>query len=265
MRHRFLHRLLTCAALPAVLLLAACASLPEPPMHGDFVERQVTVDGVAHRYQVFVPGPSAGDRPRPVMLFLHGSGERGDDGRKPTLVGVGPHLRAHADTFPAIAVFPQAPEGSEWRDAADVAMAALDAATREFGGDPDRTWLTGLSMGGYGAWELALAHPGRFAAVVPVCGGITAPAHRPRLYVAAVAGEDDPFAAAAARLVDTPVWIFHGARDDLVLPEQSRRMAAALEAAGARDARYTEFPDANHNSWDPAYATPELWAWLESL
>jgi pimeloyl-ACP methyl ester carboxylesterase len=81
--------------------------------------------------------------------------------------------------------------------------------------------------------------------------------------VAAVAAETDPYAAAAARLHDIPTWIFHGAQDDLVPPEYSRRMQAALQAAGARDARYTEFPDANHNSWDPAYAqTPELWDWL---
>ena len=249
----------------AALLLAACASIPEQPVDGEFMERQITIDGATHRYQVFVPGPSAGDGPLPVILFLHGSGERGNDGEKPTLVGLGPHVRAHADSFPAIVVFPQAPEDSEWSDGAGVAMAALDAATREFNGDPDRTWLTGLSMGGYGAWELALAHPGRFAAVVPVCGGITSPVHRPSLYVTAVAGEDDPFAAAAAGVKDIPIWIFHGAQDDLVLPEQSRRMAAALEAAGAADARYTEFPEANHNSWDPAYATPALWEWLESL
>ena len=264
MRQRFLRHFRPCATLLAAMLLAACTSLPEHAVQGGFVERQVAVDGASHRYRVFVPARAAtSDEGRlPVILFLHGSGERGSDGGKPTLVGLGPHVRDHASDFPAIVVFPQAPEGSEWRDAADVAMAALDAATREFGGDPGRTWLTGLSMGGYGAWELALANPGRFAAVVPVCGGITAPAHRPGLFVAAVAGEDDPFAAAAARLKDTPIWIFHGARDDLVLPEQSRRMAAALEAAGAADARYTEFPDANHNSWDPAYATPELWQWL---
>jgi predicted peptidase len=120
-----------------------------------------------------------------------------------------------------------------------------------------------MSMGGYGTWEFALREPHRFAALVPVCGGIEGPERRPTLQVTPVAGATDPFAETARRLRDVPVWIFHGARDDVVPPEQSQRMAAALQAAGAARVRYTEFPDANHNSWDPAYSqTPELWPWL---
>lgn len=265
---RELRRRLPIAMLPllAAVLLAACASSgpgQERPLRAELVEREVVVDGTRHRYRVFVPGTAAPHgAPRPVVLFLHGSGERGSDGERQTRVGLGPYLRDHGDGFPAIAVFPQAPEDTEWSDSAGIAMAALEDATRAFGGDPDRTYLTGLSMGGYGVWELALAHPRRFAALVPVCGGLQAPAHRPTLFVTAVQDEPDPFAAAAGRLRHLPTWIFHGALDDLVLPEQSRRMAAALEAAGAADAHYTEFPDANHNSWDATYATPELWDWL---
>ena len=244
------------------LLMSACATSPAPST-GSFVQRTLELDGRTHAYQVFVP---AGRRSRdgtPVILFLHGSGERGDDGDKPTRVGLGPYLRQHADDFPALVVFPQAAEGTEWSDGAPIALAALEAATREFGGDRERTYLTGISMGGYGTWELALAEPGRFAALVPVCGGMTPPyPGRPTLRVYAVADAADPYAATAQRLHAIPTWLFHGARDDLVRPEQSRRMVAALEAAGARDVRYTEFPGANHNSWDPAYATPALWDWL---
>src|SRR5690606_5978478 len=116
----------------------------------------LVVDGRVHRYQVFVPARAAAPGKAPVILFLHGSGERGDDNRRQLTVGLGPHVRSRADDFPAIVVFPQVPEGSEWHQLADVAFAQLDAATREFAGDPDRTYLTGLSMGGYGAWELAL-------------------------------------------------------------------------------------------------------------
>jgi len=249
------------ALLALAALMTACASTPARPEHGGFVAREVIVDGRTHRYQVFVParGASAG-RP-PVILFLHGSGERGDDNARQLAVGLGPHVRAHADDFPALVVFPQAPDGGEWNQVADVVFAQLDAATREFGGDVDRTYLTGLSMGGFGTWDYALRQSYRFAALVPVCGGLVIP-RRPSMDVAAVAGAADPYAAAAARLHGIPTWIFHGAKDDLVPPEYSRRMQAALNAAGARDARYTEFPDANHNSWDPAYATPELWTWL---
>ncbi len=249
------------AASALIAPLAACADDPAPD-RGRFLERAVEVGGQRHAYRVFVPARSAGGERPPVILFLHGSGERGSDGDKPTQVGLGPHVRRHADDFPAIVVFPQAPANTEWSDSAAIAWAALEAATAEFDGDRDRTYLTGISMGGYGTWELALAQPRRFAAIAPVCGGLDAPPQRPSLQVEAVAGEADPYAAAAQRLRDVPTWIFHGALDDLVLPEQSRRMAAALEAADAADARYTEFPDANHNSWDPAYATPELWQWM---
>lgn len=246
----------------ACLLLAACMSLPQRD-GGAFLERSIEVDGKPHRYQVFVPSPRAAGRKPPVIVFLHGSGERGDDGAKQTLVGIGPYIRAHLDSFPAIVVFPQAPEGSEWSDNVDLVFAQLDAATREFHGDAARTYLTGLSMGGYGVWEMALHAPDRFAALAPVCGAVKPPSDERELYVTAVAGEADPYAAIATRLRGVPVWIFHGARDDLVLPEDDRRLIAAFRAAGAKDARHTEFPDANHNSWDPAYSqTPEFWEWL---
>lgn len=244
------------------LALAGCATTREIAPMGRFVQREVTVDGTAHRYQVFVPAGGRRGAPAPVILFLHGTGERGDDGDRPTQVGLGPVLRARAADFPAVVVFPQAPEGMDWKGvAAAIAFAALDAATREFDGDPDRTYLTGLSMGGYGTWELALMQPDRFAALVPVCGGLTAPRAERDLIVEALRGEADPAAVLAARLRHLPTWIFHGARDDVVPPRESRAVHAALRAAGA-DVRYTEFPEANHNSWDAAYATDGLWAWL---
>ena len=245
----------------AVLLLGGCMSTPTRST-GSFVERNLEIAGETRRYQVFVPASAAGGRMPPVIVFLHGSGERGSDGAKQTLVGIGPYLRAHQDRFPAIVVFPQAPDETEWAGNADLVFATLDAATREFNGDPDRTYLTGLSMGGYGTWDMAMRAPGRFAALAPVCGGVVHP-RRPSMGVSGIAGAADPYAAVAARLKDTPVWQFHGALDDVVSPDYSRQMDAALQAAGARDARLTIFPDANHNSWDATYSqTPELWTWL---
>lgn len=245
----------------AVLLLGGCMSTPTRST-GSFVERNLEIAGETRRYQVFVPASAAGGRTPPVIVFLHGSGERGSDGAKQTLVGIGPYLRAHQDRFPAIVVFPQAPDETEWAGNADLVFATLDAATREFNGDPDRTYLTGLSMGGYGTWDMAMRAPGRFAALAPVCGGVVHP-RRPSMGVSGIAGAANPYAAVAARLKDTPVWQFHGALDDVVSPDYSRQMDAALQAAGARDARLTIFPDANHNSWDATYSqTPELWTWL---
>lgn len=260
-------RYLTLACLGLLLILmTACQSSPIATT-GAFVAREIESDGTVHRYQVFVPASRFRKGKLPVVLFLHGSGERGSDGEKPTLAGLGPYLRQHTGDFPALAVFPQAPEDTEWTESAGkIALAALDASLREFGGDPDRVYLTGLSMGGYGAWELALQQPARFAALVPVCGGITVDwtDARPGLRAHSVADAADPFVATAQRLRDVPTWIFHGGKDDVVPPHQSRRMDAALKAAGARDARYTEFPDANHNSWDATYAHAPMWDWLFS-
>lgn len=250
------------AGLVSLALLAGCAALPEAPAQGGFVAREILLDGRTHRYQVFVPAARARQgQPPPVVLFLHGSGERGEDNLRQLSVGLGPYLRAHAAQFPALVVLPQAPEGQEWNQLAPVVFAQLEAATREFGGDRARTVLTGLSMGGYGTWDFALREPGRFSALVPVCGGLVHPG-RPSMAVGALAGLPDPEAELARRLPDTPVWLFHGARDEVVPADHSRRLAAALRAAGGAEVRYTEFPDAGHNSWDAAYATPGLWDWL---
>lgn len=259
-----LARLLRSAfALLLVSSLAACAGMPPRPATGVFVERTLGPGDGGRRYQVFVPSRDAGGRHPPVVLFLHGSGERGSDGDKPTRSGLGPYVRAHADGFPAIVVFPQVPDGEEWTgDSVAMAFAALDAATAEFGGDRARTYLTGMSMGGYGTWELALAEPGRFAALVPVCGAVRAPASRPTMRVTQVAAELDPFVAVATRLREVPTWIFHGTDDDVVPPAEARLLAAALQAAGAGDARYTEFPGVGHNSWDATYAHQPMWDWL---
>ncbi|MDB6163345.1 MAG: phospholipase [Xanthomonadaceae bacterium] len=250
------------AAMLALILVGACSVVPSREDSGHFVKRDLVMDGAAHRYQVFVPSQAAGGAHPPVILFLHGSGERGDDGDKPVAVGIGTYVRAHLADFPAIVVFPQAPDNSEWSGTSSrLAFGTLDAATREFHGDASRTYLTGLSMGGYGVWELALLQPQRFAALVPVSGAIRPPNDERALFVTPVASETDPYAALARRLRAMPIWIFHGAKDDVVPLEDDRRTTAALKAAG-NAVRYTEFPDANHNAWDPAYATPDLWAWL---
>lgn len=259
-------RLLQAGALLASAgAVGACAGPRRPtPTPGRFVRRELVHAGARTIHQVFVPAAHV-PRPLPVVLFLHGSGERGDDGQRQTTAGLGPYVRSRAHDFPALVVFPQSPQARSWENGvADMAMAALETATDAFEGDPRRTSLTGMSRGGYGTWSLALRTPQRFAALAPVCGGITPPGTRPdleRLDVPTVQAADDPFVAAARRLRHIPSWIFHGARDDVIPPQQSRRMYAALRAVGA-DVRYTEFPDADHNSWNSAYAMPALWDWL---
>ena len=260
-----MHAFRTTCILGAALLASACTTLPKDASMdtGQFLPRTLVVDGTPHNYQVFVPSPAAGGKHPPIILFLHGTGERGSDGEKPTKVGLGPYVRQHMADFPAIVVFAQAPDDRDWMGAtAQLAIDELDAASREFHADSKRTYLTGLSMGGYGTWEVALMQPQRFAALVPICGALTPPSDERSLFVTPLAGAADPYAAVAQALRDVPIWIFHGAKDDLVPLDDDRKTYAALKAAGA-DARYTEFPDANHNAWDPAYSqTPELWTWL---
>jgi predicted peptidase len=248
----------------AMMTLVGCASSPGTS-GGRFVGRAVKVDGQTAYYQVFVPRTAAASRGElPVVLFLHGSGERGRDGRRQTQAGLGPYLRQHAATFPALVVLPQTPDDQEWSGQNNrIALAALDAAIAEFGADPRRQYLTGMSMGGYGSWNIALDAPQRFAAIVPVCGAVLAPrAVRPTLFVEAVAHEADPYAAIAERLRNVPIWMFHGALDDVVPPEDDRKLHAAFQHAGAKDVRYTEYPDGNHNAWDATYADAAMWEWM---
>lgn len=251
-------------------MLMGCNSLPSTtnnaPATGQFVARQLEFEGRQFRYQVFVPATTAtSPGARPLVLFLHGSGERGDDGLKPTLAGIGPWLTQNMDTFPALVVFPQVPEGEEWRGRnARMALAVLDAASKEFAADPRRIYLTGISMGGYGSWELALTRPSQFAAMVPICGALRAPrADRPGLMVDQVANAADPYHSAVSRLRDVPTWIFHGALDALVPTTDDRAIAAASQQLGA-GFRYTEYPDVQHNAWDPTYRNPAMWEWMWS-
>ncbi|MBV8520286.1 MAG: prolyl oligopeptidase family serine peptidase [Acidobacteria bacterium] len=228
-----------------------------------FLDRDVVVGGTRYPYVAYVPRGFDRRAALPVILFLHGSGERGTDGVRATQIGAGAAIRANPERVPAIVVFPQAPPGSRWLDEPnDAAMLALDRTLAEFGGDPRRVYLTGLSMGGYGALHLVLAHPERFAALAVVCGGLlphrttTAVRQSPLTVHAA-----DPYAFTAHALRALPIWLFHGEKDAVIPVDESRRLAAALRDAGA-DVRYTEYARTGHNSWDAAYGDEELWRWL---
>ncbi|HET7712171.1 MAG TPA: prolyl oligopeptidase family serine peptidase [Thermoanaerobaculia bacterium] len=230
-----------------------------------FLNRSLIHAGKSYRFVVYVPPNRERAKKLPVLLFLHGAGERGDDGLRQTAVGVGSAIRWNPERFPMIVVFPQAPPQTQWLgDEAGFAMSALEQAAEEFGGDPTRFYLTGLSLGGYGTWHLALERPGIFAAIVPVCGGIRKPetsqnVRQSPLTIAAA----DPYAFVAEQVQRQrlAVWIFHGEADPLIPVSESRRMRDELTARGV-EVRYTEYPRVGHNAWDPAYGTEELWTWL---
>lgn len=180
----------------------------------------------------------------PLMLFLHGAGERGSDLDKVKVHGP-PKLVAQGKTLPFIIASPQCPTGRSWSDPAQVQVliALLDDLVEKYQVDESRVYLTGLSMGGYGTWALASSRPERFAAIVPICGG-----GQPRM---------------ARQLRDVPIWVFHGAKDNVVPLAQSEQMVEAVKAAGG-DVQFTVYPEAQHDSWTATYDNPKLYEWLLS-
>jgi predicted peptidase len=190
-----------------------------------------------HKYYVFIPADYKGDKEYPIILFLHGKGDTGAKG------GLAPAIRKRAKDkpFPFIAVFPSSDKGWTAKGDGKRAIAILDEVCKEYKVDSKRTYLTGLSMGGFGTWTLAAAFPDRWAAIVPICGG------------------GSP--ATAEKIKNIPCWCFHGDADKTVPVENSRKMIKALEAAGAKP-KYTEYPGVDHNSWDRAYGTAELYEWM---
>lgn len=263
------HLLRKCAASArpiafVVSLLTISCCCMTPPQTG-FLDRSVTLGSARYPYVVYVPRDYTPKKAWPVVLFLHGSGERGNDGLRATQIGAGAAIRSAPENVPAIVVFPQAPVESRWlEEPADAAMAALDHVQREFHTDPHRLYLTGLSMGGYGTWHLAMAHPERWAALVVVCGGLlphpTTTAVRQSPLNAAAA---DPYAFTAHAVHKLPIWIFHGSDDGVIPVDESRRMHNALVQEQTA-VRYTEYPGVGHNAWEKAYADPAMWSWLFS-
>jgi predicted peptidase len=195
------------------------------------------------KYIVFVPADYTGEKEFPVILFLHGAGESGTDGKKQAQVGLGKAIRDKKEKFPFIAIFPQSQKGGWKADGAEGkrAIAILEEVEKDYKTDKKRVYLTGLSMGGFGTWSMAVAHPERWAAIAPICGG------------------GDP--KQAAKIKDLPCWCFHGDADTAVKVDQSRKMIQALKDAGGNP-KYDEYPKVGHNSWDRAYANAELYEWF---
>jgi len=202
---------------------------------------------VSLTYLLFLPrdyDPGAAGR-WPLILFLHGAGERGDDPRLVKKHGI-PKIVEEQKDFPFIAVSPQCPGDTLWSDHIEALGQLIDHVVSTCLVDSARIYLTGLSMGGYGAWHLAMAYPKRFAALVPICGGGTC--------FAPLGGKLDA-------LKDVPTWVFHGAQDDIVPLSESELMVEMLRARGG-NVRFTIYPEAEHDSWTQTYSSPELYTWL---
>jgi predicted peptidase len=243
-----------CFSLSLSLSLLLTSGLTQSPSaqetairHGFITEVWTAPNGEKVAFDLFVPYSYTGKEPFPLILFLHGAGEREGGKQKPVDVGIGPAIRKYGEKdFPFFVVFPRCRANRNWMaegDDAQRALAILEFVQKKYKIDEQRIYLTGLSLGGFGTWSLAARYPDKWAAIVPICGG----------------GNPEW----AEKIKHIPVWCFHGDQDKAVRVELSRRMIEALKAAGASP-RYTEYPGVGHNCWDLAYNTKELYAWLLS-
>jgi len=249
-------------ATPAVFPAAAGTGAGHPRHFQEtgFLNRTITLRGAVYHFQVYLPEDWRRDDHKqwPIILFLHGRGERGSEGMWQTQIGLPEALRDHPERWPFIVVMPQCPQRHYWTEPEmlNLAMASLDQEAEEFHADPARTYLTGLSLGGYGAWELARTHPKRWASIAIAASGVFWSYAPDRWREAStLPGE---YARAVGR---TPVWVFHGSMDPVVPPREDELMFEAFKAAGGH-VRFWLYQGLAHDCWHRAFNEPELPRWL---
>ena len=262
---------------------------PQPQQETGFLNRTIELQGVTYRFQVYLPEdyrraepeePRArekktepanekalektpeklAERAWPIILFLHGRGERGSEGLWQTQIGLAQQLRDHPERWPFIVVMPQCPFRHYWTDPdmMQLAMATLERESHEFHADPERTYLMGLSLGGYGAWELAKDYPHRWAAIAIASSGIFWSYAPDRWHEVATLPAEY-----ARRIGRVPIWLFHGTDDTTVVPRQSELMYDAFKADSGH-IRFWEYQGVRHDCWTRAFNEPELPRWLLS-
>jgi predicted peptidase len=205
-------------------------------------EREITKK-LRLKYLLYLPGNYNPDEDKkwPLILFLHGAGERGDNLDIVKRTGI-PKIVEKNDKFPFISVSPQCPEHSSWEGHFEELDLLLEEIVQSYKVDEDRVYVTGLSMGGYGTWDLAMVFPDRFAAIVPICGGSTYPE-------------------AVGVLKNLPIWAFHGSEDDIVPVEESKDLVDALKALDG-NVRFTIYRDTGHDSWTQTYENADIYKWM---
>ena len=219
--------------------------MSEHVMTSGFMFKSLRHDGVDLPYVVYVPRGYTRDREWPTIVFLHGRGECGTDGLKHVAQGIGQAVMWDEAAWPFVIIMPQKPDqNKQWEDYDAAVMGMLAATAKEYRVDASRTYLTGLSQGGHGTWAIGAKHPQTWAAIVPICGYVSA-----ARFGSPSEADTAPIAAA---LNGVPVWAFHGDADSVVKPEETRAMQAAFKKLGV-EIKATYYPGVNHNSWDKAY------------
>jgi len=230
-----------------VILLCGCVEekkvvVGEPGLRAMSFDKSIKKD-ISLKYWLYLPADygKAGKK-WPLMMFLHGAGERGDDLNQ--VLAHGPARFAHeGKDFPFIIISPQCPEGDWWSNKVDGLVVLCDYVADTYSVDKNKVYITGLSMGGYGTWEMIGRHPNKFAAAAPICGGGNT-------------------ALAKHYMKEIPIWVFHGGKDNVVPLNKSEEMVEAIKRAGNKNIKFTVYPEAGHDSWTETYNNPELYEWF---
>ncbi|MFN3562307.1 MAG: prolyl oligopeptidase family serine peptidase [Chloroherpetonaceae bacterium] len=245
--------------LPLLVLASVSFSLHAQQENSRFALHFFEHRGLTIPYRLFEPNRDLPNAKFPLVLYLHGAGERGNDGSEIILKNGALDFAKRQSQYPCYIVVPQCPKEMKWSpyqkelgyyrlaDTASIIqeliIALLDSIQMNYAVDTSRVYVAGISMGGFGTWELVMRHPSRFAAAVPICGGgDVTKVHRLKLL---------------------PIWVFHGSDDQVIKVQWSRSLVDSLKTLGA-PVRYTELPNIGHNAWTPAFATDELYEWLFS-
>jgi predicted peptidase len=252
-------QLFRAASITAVFVAACVAALADSDWKTSMKKRKYTdAKGKSIPYRLLEPPRLEKGKLYPLVIFLHGAGERGDDNEAQLVHGVAEFARAErVEKYPCFLAAPQCPKDQRWADVdwtkeshemkpeptepGRLTLELVEALKKDYPIDPNRVYITGLSMGGFGTLDLLCRQPETFAAGVIVCGG----------------GDERQ----AEKLAATPLWFFHGLKDNAVKPIRSKNMVEALKKAGGNP-KLTEYPDVAHNSWVPAYKDDEMFAWL---
>lgn len=238
-----------------IVCFSGCRKTATAELSPEFHARNIEINGNKLSYRVYVPKDRDPSAKLAVMLYLHGSGTRGDDNF------------AQADAFSQstspvkdkidfIVVLPQCRQDKAWisDEMSKYALSALDESVKEFNGDAERIYLAGFSLGAHGVWKVAGSNPGKFAALMPVAGRVVP-------YEDTSPGES-AYTNVAKTIGSTPVWLFHGAKDDAVPVDFARNIVKALEESGNTNVKYTEYPDEGHLIFSKAFAEPGFLEWL---
>jgi predicted peptidase len=228
----------------SLIILSGCAAKVQvgTGQHANVFTKTATKD-IQLNYLLYLPKEySKTDKQWPLILFLHGAGERGSNIDQVKSIGLA-KLAAEGKDFDFIIVSPQCPQDGWWSEQAEALKLLVEDIAGKYRVNSSRMYITGLSLGGAGTWSMIVKYPDLFAAAAPICGG------------------GDPVMA-RYRLVKLPLWVFHGAKDNVVPLKRSGEMVDAARAAGNQDVQFTVYPEAGHDSWTETYNNPKLYEWF---